>query len=420
MKTVEAKTWRLTDGFAKKLPPIPAGYNSDDYIFFDEKLQGFGLRVRDGRRTWIVQYRVRGKTKRRRLGAAEGPRAIEAKDARIEADIKLSEVTLGANPQSSRDSLRFGATAERYLAGLRSGKIGIGRDRSRKIRPRTLEAIESHFELHWAEFNNLPLHEINRKAIADRIREIADSGPAVANRARASLSGFFRWAVGEGIADANAVIGTNTLPENQPRKRTLDDAELVDVWNACRDDDYGRIIKLLIITGQRRQEVAGIAESEIDLAQRLWRLPDARTKNRREHEVPLSDAALEVIATQPRRVGRDLLFGEAGGAFSGWSRAKDRLDARIATARKEAGRKPMVSWSLHDLRRTMRTNLAKLKVLPHVAEACINHLPSTLVQTYDRHPYQEEKRTALEVWAEHVKKLAPDKPSNVIKIARAR
>jgi integrase len=416
-----AKPVRLTDAFAKKLPPIPAGYNSDDYIFFDERLQGFGLRVRDGRRTWIAQFRVRGKTKRRTLGAAEGPFAVEAKDARGAAETLLAQVQLGANPQGARDGLRFGTTAERYLAGLHKGNIGIGRDRARKIRPRTLEAIESHFGLHLAEFEKWPLHEINRKAVAARMTEVAEkSGPVAANRVRASLSGFFRWAVGEGLAEQNPVAGTNTMPEKAPRDRTLDAAELADVWNACREDDYGRIIKLLILTGQRRQEVAGIAESEIDLARRLWRLPGERTKNRREHEVPLSDAALEVIAAQPRRVGRDLLFGEAGGAFSGWSRAKDRLDARIKAARKEASRKPMASWSLHDLRRTMRTGLAMLKVAPHVAEACINHLPSTLVQTYDRHPYQAEKRQALDAWARYVKKLVPDKASNVVKIARAR
>ena len=87
-----AKPVRLTDAFAKKLPPIPAGYNSDDYIFFDERLQGFGLRVRDGRRTWIAQFRVRGKTKRRTLGAAEGPFAVEAKDARGAAETLLAQV----------------------------------------------------------------------------------------------------------------------------------------------------------------------------------------------------------------------------------------------------------------------------------------------------------------------------------------
>ena len=422
MKTAEAKTWRLTDGFAKKPPRVPDGKNPDDYIFFDDKLQGFGLRVRKGfGRTWIAQYKVRGKTKRRKLGAAEGPFAVDAKDARSAAETLLAQVQLGANLRGPRDGFKFGATVERYLAGLHKGTIGIGRDRARRIRPRTLEAIETHFKNHWAEFDNWPLHEITRKAIADRMSEIAeDAGPVAANRARASLSGFFRWALGEGLVEGNPVAGTNTMPENEPRKRTLDDAELVDVWNGCRQDDYGNIIKLLVLTGARRQEVAAMTDSELDLAKRIWRLPGARTKNRRDHDVPLSDAALEIIAAQPRRVGRDLLFGDGGGPFSGWSSAKDRLDQRIAAARKQAGRKPMADWSPHDLRRTMRTGLAKLKVAPHVAEACINHLPSTLVQTYDRHPYEAEKRQALDAWARYVKKLVPDSPSNVVKIARAR
>ena len=104
MKAAEAKTWRLTDGFAKKPPRVPDGKNPDDYIFFDDKLQGFGLRVRKGfGRTWIAQYKVRGKTKRRKLGAAEGPFAVDAKDVRSAAETLLAQVQLGANPQGARD-----------------------------------------------------------------------------------------------------------------------------------------------------------------------------------------------------------------------------------------------------------------------------------------------------------------------------
>jgi integrase len=188
--------------------------------------------------------------------------------------------------------------------------------------------------------------------------------------------------------------------------RALDDDELVDVWLACRENDYDRIVKLLILTGQRRQEVAGMADSEIDLPRRLWALPGERTKNRRDHTVPLSDAALAVIASQPRRVDRDLLFGDGGGAFSGWSKCKDRLDTYIAAARRERGKPPMKKWVVHDLRRTVRTGLGRLNVPPHICEAVINHLPSTLIQTYDRNTYEREKRRALDAWAQYVSKLA--------------
>jgi integrase len=220
------------------------------------------------------------------------------------------------------------------------------------------------------EFDNWPLHEIDRKAVAGRLAEIAEkSGPAASNRARAALSGFFRWAIGEGIAQANPVVGTNPAPENDSRTRVLDDDEIADVSNACREDDHGRIVRLLILTAQRRQEVAGMAESELDLVRRMWTLPGDRTKNRSEHKVPLSDAALQIIAAQPRCVDRDLLFGDGGGPFSGWSQARQRLDGRIAAARKAAGRPPMKPWVLHDLRRSARTGFGKLGILPHISEA---------------------------------------------------
>jgi integrase len=398
--------WILTDAFARKPPPIPAGAGRDDYIYFDSKLPRFGLRRRNGNLSWIIQYRVRGSTRRRTLGPAAGPLAISCKTARGVAEARLAEITLGANPRSSRSGLRLSAETDRYLEGLRQGTIGVGRARDRKIRPRSLAALESHFAVHWQPLRNWSLHDIDRKAVADCLNElVAKRGAATANRARASLSGFFRWAMGNGLADANPVVGTNIAPESGPRERALDDDELADIWRACQDTDYGRIIRLLVLTGQRRQEVAGMADSEIDLPRRLWTLPGERTKNRREHTVPLSGAALTVIASQPRRVDRDLLFGDGSGPFSGWSSCKTRLDARITAARKAGGRPPMKAWIVHDLRRTVRTGLGKLNVAPHICEAVINHLPPTLIQTYDRNTYEREKRQALNAWAQHVSDL---------------
>jgi integrase len=201
------------------------------------------------------------------------------------------------------------------------------------------------------------------------------------------------------------VIGTNQAPENSSRERVLEDDEILDVWNACREDHYGRIVKLLLLTGQRKGEVAGMTESELDELERLWTISGERTKNRAAHKVPLSDAAFAIIESQVRVVGRDLLFGDGAGPFSGWSRCKARIDRRIAEARKVAGRKPMKPWVLHDLRRTVRTRLGKLGVTPHISEAVLNHLPATLVQTYDRHDYMQEKRAALETWASHLETI---------------
>ena len=136
-----------------------------------------------------------------------------------------------------------------------------------------------------------------------------------------------------GLTRANPVIGTNKATEERSRDRVLSDAELVEIWNACRDDDYGRIVRLLILTGQRREEVGAMAWREINLASQLWSLPGERTKNRLHHDVPLSDPTTTILRSIPRRVGHDSIFGMGSGGFSGWSRAKAALDNRLNSAR---------------------------------------------------------------------------------------
>jgi integrase len=192
------------------------------------------------------------------------------------------------------------------------------------------------------------------------------------------------------------------------RDRTLDDNELLEVWRACREDDFGRIVRLLILTGQRREEVSGMAWSELDLRNAVWSLPGARTKNRRPCDVPLSDAALAIIETIAVREDRDLVFGEGEGSFSGWSNAKAALDKRILDARRKANgkkAKPLPAWRLHDLRRTFATGVP---AAPHVVEAILNHVSGTkagIAGVYNRNLYAADKRAALTLWGEKVMAL---------------
>ena len=218
--------------------------------------------------------------------------------------------------------------------------------------------------------HKLDIAAIDRKTIASLLRKIAEErGAVAANRARSTLSAFFAWAVGEGLCDSNSVSGTNKAEENEERERVLSDPELAAVWNAAPENDYGRIVRLLVLTGQRRDEIGSLQWSEIDTDANTITLPAERTKNRRER-VPLSEAALALLKACPRRAGRKLVFGEGQGGSSGWSRSKEGLDAKAKLA------KP---WTLHDLRRTVRTGLGALGVLPHVSEAVLNHLPPKLV-----------------------------------------
>jgi integrase len=128
------------------------------------------------------------------------------------------------------------------------------------------------------------------------------NGPIAANRARATLSKFYRWAIGEGLCDNNPVTGTNKRDENDPRERSLSDAEAAAVWLAAPDNDYGRILKLILLTGCRRTELGDLKWSEIDTEARTITLPRERTKNGQEHVVPLTDAALAIVNSITRTV----------------------------------------------------------------------------------------------------------------------
>ena len=181
--------------------------------------------------------------------------------------------------------------------------------------------------------------------------------------------------------------------------------DIVDVWKGAADDDYGKIVRLLILTACRRDEIGSLSWSEIDREARLILLPGARTKNGSEHVVPLCDAALAILDTLDRKGDRDLVFGSGKGGYSGWSKSKREMDERVKIAE---------PWTLHDLRRTTRTGMGLLGVEPHVAEAVLNHLPAKLVRTYDVNRYLPQKRQALDLWADHLMRRVNGETSNVV------
>ena len=226
---------------------------------------------------------------------------------------------------------------------------------------------------------------------------------------------MFNWAMREGIdIPANPVFGTNRPAQPNSRQRVLTDGELAEIWSHCGDDDHGRMVKLLTLTGQRRNEVGGMHWSEIDEDQKLWTIPGSRTKNHREHMVPLSDSALALVSASPRRTGRNYVFGEGPRrtgddqrGFSGWSKAKVALDQRILKARQQVDPKAKpLPWRLHDLRRTCATVMAdQLGVLPYIIEAVLNHVSghkAGVAGVYNRAKYEAEMRDALQRWAVHV------------------
>jgi integrase len=373
--------------------------------FFDDDLTGFALRVRaGGKRTWIIQYRnAAGKSTTKNLGSCK---TLSLTQARQLAKRDLANVTLGSNPQKEKSAARI--RAAETLGSFATKFLDHQRDR---LKPRSFQQVDTHLTKHWAPLTSLSVHDITRRNIAVRLSEIAaERGAFAANRARATLSKFFTWAMKEGVAETNPVVGTNRQADEQARDRVLTDAELITVWQACRTDDYGRIVQLLILTGQRRDEVGAIAKTE--LVARSWLIPGKRTKNGLAHEVPLSDLAAGILKqaiAREGRSGRDTIFGDGSGGFSGWSKAKAALDKRIEP-------KP-AAWRVHDLRRTVATRMADLGVLPHVIEAILNHISghkAGVAGVYNRALYSAEKRQALDLWAAHIEALLAGKPASNI------
>jgi integrase len=180
-------------------------------------------------------------------------------------------------------------------------------------------------------------------------------------------------------------------------------------------------VRLLILTGQRREEIGGLRWSEFKTDNALITLPGERTKNHRQHDVPLSPTALVAIEATPRRRERDLIFGEGEGPFQGWSRAKAALDKRIAKLAHENG--TAGPWRMHDIRRTVATRMADLGVQPHIVEAVLNHVSghkAGVAGIYNRSVYTAEKRAAMEVWTNHVLKIINESGQVVRFPARAR
>ena len=348
---------------------IPDG--KSETIVFDDQLPGFGVRLRaGGKRTWIAQYRVGTKQRRVTLGTVE---ALDPDEARRRARDVIARVQLGGDPQVEKHTARaraqdtVGSIVHKYLSSYAE----------RNLSAKTLVEVRRNLTSHWKPLHEAAAHSLRRSAVAGRLAEIAtENGPYAANRARAYLAAMFSWAIEQGLVDDNPVAGTGRITKEVSRDRILSDPELALIWQHSGAGDYGSIIRLLILTGQRREEVAAMLWSEVDLAAGVWTISAERTKNNRAHDVPLSAAAIAILRDTPRRVDRDHVFGVGAGAFSGWSKAKVALDKRILAAlRKDDPKAKLpVLWRVHDIRRTVATRMGDIGVQPHVVEAVLNHV----------------------------------------------
>jgi integrase len=386
---------KLTQSEIAKLT-LPAG--KDDVIVWDDDLPGFGVRLRPNSQSFIIQGRSDGGQWREKIGDT---RKLKLDAARTIARKRFAEITLGGHPQAARAeakaraALTMGAQADRYLEIKKP-----------TLRPSTHAGLKSHLTGHFKALRSFPVHRIKRRDVAVALGVIAaQNGKVAAARARATLSGFFTWLMREGLADENPVIGTNNPEEGLPsRERVLSDAELRAIWTACGDDDFGRIVKLLMCTACRRNEIGSLQWGEIDFDRAMLHIPGSRTKNHHPLNLPLSPMAAAILAAAPRWADREYVWRTRGRGFGAWSYATLALRARIAAAQGRA----LAPWRLHDLRRTVATRMGDLGVLPHVVEAVLNHLSghkAGVAGVYNKARYEREMRAALLLWADHLKSI---------------
>lgn len=256
----------------------------------------------------------------------------------------------------------------------------------------------------FATLDDTPLDQIKRKDVVAVLDSIVASGtPTRANRALAAFKKLMNWCIDRGVIETSPVASLRPPTREVARDRVLENAEIAAIWKAADAEGFpfAHFVHMLMLTGQRRGEVAAIRWSEINFDDATWTLPAQRSKNGRLHIVPLTDAMVKILKSLPRFIGSDFVFTTTGVTpISGFGRLKERLDDALPDDTED--------WRFHDFRRTASTGMAKLGVLPHVIDAVTNHksgIVSGVAATYNRYSYLEEKRDALARWGETVSVL---------------
>ncbi len=389
----------------------PAGRR--DVLIFDVALRGFGVRITaKGARVFLYQYRVGAKVRRQRLGEWPG---LTTPQARRLAEVLRGTVNAGGDPVATRRAERAAALSaedaarRQVVADALTVAVVVEQWRATHLatrRPSYQAAASARLRTALAPHLDAPAagltHTLALEAVDTALR---DAGPIAANRVRAYARACFGWAHARGMLPLNPFAAVPKPAQERSRDRVLSDAEMARIWQASArlGSPWQAIVRLLILTGQRRSEVAGMTWSEVALdgPALLWSMPGARTKNGHAHDIPLSAPAAAIIAVAPRFKGCPLPLSDGRPKPpSGFGKAKARLDALIA----QDGL-PLDPWTLHDLRRTVATGLQRQGVRLEVTEAVLNHVSGSrggIVGVYQRHAWAVEKRAALDAWAAHV------------------
>ena len=383
----------------------------------DGRVGGLYLVIQpSGKQSWAYRYRLAGKPRKYTIGAYP---AIGLKTARERAGKAKDKVAEGKDPGAEKKAIRAAAMVPANDIVEAVVKQFVSHYAKRHLKASTAHDVERILVREVAEpWRGRRLSAVGRADIHELLDDIIARGsPVSANRALSWLRRMCGWAVERGLIEANPCTGIKAPAAETARDRVLSDDELLAVWRAADalEPVYAGLIKLLVLTGQRRGEVAGMTWREVDLAAKLWTLPAARAKNNREHTLPLPDLAAEILRALPRIDDSDLVLTLTGRVpVRAFSNIKCRLDALMP---------PDTSpWVLHDIRRTVASGMARLGVNLPVIEKLLNHVSGSfagIVGVYQRHSFADEKHAAMQAWARHVEAIVTgDTASNVVELKR--
>jgi integrase len=390
---------RLTDTTIRNLKPK----DGKQFERWDKVVRGLGIRVSPkGTKSFVFVYRLGRRQRRMTLGQYPG---LTLQDARDQARECQYLVNKGGDPaqdkkEQHRDVFAFDEFVHHFIETYAKPK-----NRTWSTSERLLTR---HFVKVWRKRDIRQIKKADVTAVLDGI--VARGNETSANRAFAQIRKLFNWPVERGYIESSPCQGLKAPAKSNSRERVLSDAEIEPIWNAASDMGYpfGTVVKLLFLTAQRRDEVASMRWSDLDLEGCLWTLPADRNKSKHEHVIPLTPQVVSILKSIPR-THAVLIFPARGrdNPISGFSKWKRELDSLSGTS----------DWTLHDIRRTVSTGLARMGVLPHVTERILNHSTGTLggvAGVYNRFGYLPEMREALERWSCVLDEIEPAEQAMIV------
>ena len=391
-----------------------------DRFLWDERLPGFGLKITPaGRRSYVVQYRPRGRAQAKRITLGVHGQPLTAERARERAEVLLLRVRNGEDPAAAAKAERAAADAAAAMAQEHRFELVLASFIELYARPKNRRWEDSRrIIMHDAvpAWGGRDVRSITRKDVAQLIDRVVHRSPSSARSLWAQLRRMFAWCVERMLIEQSPCVGLRGPPAVASRDRWLNDSEVRLLWRALETigGPFEPLFKLLLLTGQRREEVTGMRWSELDLTRAEWIIPKERSKNKEAHAVDLAPAALAILRALTR--SQALVFTTTGVTpLSNHAKYRQRLSAMMRKLRAEevaadcGSPGPIADWTVHDLRRTAATGMVRLGTSPVVVEAVLNHRSGKrggLVAVYQHYEYRPERKSALLAWADHVSSLA--------------